>query len=238
MAAPPYQKFFWGSYHKHTPHLRHAREHGAYLLLLGALWNNGGKLPADDDVLAGYALLSPKEWEAVKPKLMPLFKVVRGKLTQPRVSEDLAKYESTSGKRKEAGKLGGLASAEKHKGNPSANAQASATVLPTKPEPEPYKSSEDKSSDGEAVARELNRTAWKAAVEVIMAPGDISETQARKFFGALLSEHGLEAKDLLPAISSAADNGTDSPRALLTKWAKGIAKRREPTAAPKRVGFV
>jgi uncharacterized protein YdaU (DUF1376 family) len=132
MAAPPYQKLFWGSYHKHTAHLGHAREHGAYLLLIGALWNNEGKLTADDDVLAGYAKLTVKEWLAIKPKLMPLFRISRGKLTQPRVTEDLTKYRDTSGKRKEAGKSGGTASAGKR----ALNRQANASGLPTKPEPE------------------------------------------------------------------------------------------------------
>lgn len=132
MSAPPYQKFFWGSYHKHTSQLRDARDHGAYLLLIGALWNNGGRLPADDDVLAGYAKLSAKEWAGIKPRLMPLFRIVRGSLTQLRVTEDLAKYESTSGKRKAAGKAGGEARARNH----TENRQAIATSLPTKPEPE------------------------------------------------------------------------------------------------------
>lgn len=135
MASPPYQKFFWGSYHKHTAHLGHAREHGAYLLLIGALWNNDGRLPADDATLAGYAKLTIKEWETIKPKLIngTLLRIVRGKLTQPRVSEDLAKYRDTSGKRKLAGKAGGTASAE----NKRENRQAIAGDLPTKPEPEP-----------------------------------------------------------------------------------------------------
>lgn len=137
MSAPPYQKLFWGSYHKHTAHLGHAKEHGAYLLLIGALWNNEGRLPADDVTLAGYAKLTVKEWEAIKPKLIngTLLKIVRGKLTQPRVTEDLAKYRDTSGKRKEAGKTGGMVSAEKKR----ENRQAIATNLPTKPEPEPKK---------------------------------------------------------------------------------------------------
>jgi len=77
MTPPPYQKLFWGSYHKHTAHLSHAREHGAYLLLIGALWNNDGRLPADDGTLAGYAKLTLKEWGAIKAKLMPLFRVTR-----------------------------------------------------------------------------------------------------------------------------------------------------------------
>lgn len=124
MSAPPYQKLFWGSYHKHTSHLRHAADHGAYLLLIGALWNNEGKLPADDETLAGYAKVSVKEWLAMKPRLMGpnLLAISRGKLVQARVVEDLAKYRDTSGKRKEAGKAGGNASARKTKGIGAANA--------------------------------------------------------------------------------------------------------------------
>lgn len=135
MSAPPYQKLFWGSYHKHTAHLSHAREHGAYLLLIGALWNNGGRLPADDETLAGYAKVTTKEWLAIKPKLMPLFRIVRGRLTQPRVTEDLAKYEDISCKRKSSGKSGGMVSAEKQ----ALNRQANAGRLPTKPKPESKK---------------------------------------------------------------------------------------------------
>lgn len=147
MNAPPYQKLFWGSYHKHTAHLSHAREHGAYLLLIGALWNNEGRLPADDETLAGYAKLTTKEWLAIKPKLMPLFRIVRGKLTQPRVTDDLAKYRSTSCKRKRAGKAGGLASGEKR----TENREANASVLPTKPEPEP-EPKEEKDANASSVA--------------------------------------------------------------------------------------
>jgi hypothetical protein len=78
----------------------------------------------------------------VKPKLMPLFHIARGKLTHLRVTEDLAKYKSTSGKRKVAGKAGGLASAGKH----SENGQAIAGRLPTKSEPE-SEPKEERSND-------------------------------------------------------------------------------------------
>lgn len=144
MAAPPYQKFFWGSYHKHTAHLNHGREHGAYILLIGALWNNDGRLPADDDILSSYAKLSLEEWVQVKPKLMPLFKVTRGKLTQKRVTEDLAKYRDTSGKRKEAGKAGGNARAGKQRENRTAIAAGLHTQ--SEPESEPKKEREANAS--------------------------------------------------------------------------------------------
>ncbi|MEH6697217.1 MAG: DUF1376 domain-containing protein [Brevundimonas sp.] len=159
MSAPPYQKLFWGSYHKHTAHLSHAREHGAYLLLIGALWNNDGRLPADDDILAGYAKLTPKEWQAIKPKLMPMFRVVRGKLTQPRVTEDLTKYKSTSGKRKVAGKAGGEASA----GKKALNRPANASGLPTKPEPEPDKERTPSPQRGEIDLKRFSKALMIAA---------------------------------------------------------------------------
>lgn len=233
MSAPPYQKFFWGSYYKHTPHLGHAREHGAYLLLLGALWNHGGKLPCDDDVLAGYAMLSPKEWAAVKPKLMPLFRVSRGWLTQPRVTEDLAKYRDTSGKRKQAGKLGGMVSAGKRCGK----SKASAIVLPTKPEPEPKKGSEDKSSGVEPTP-DLDKIAWDSAVLLLRDQGGMAEKPARSFFGRLLSENRIEARDLLPAVTQAVVNRTQEPAAYLRRSAAGVASRRANREPQRRVAFV
>lgn len=155
MSAPPYQKLFWGSYHKHTAHLSHAREHGAYLLLIAALWNNEGKLPADDDTLAGHAKLTMKEWQAIKPKLIrpTLLRIVRGKLTQPRVTDDLAKYRDTSGKRKEAGKAGGMASVGKRALNQEANADG----LPTKPEPEPKKERTPSPQGGEVDLKRFSK---------------------------------------------------------------------------------
>jgi len=51
MSGPPYQPFYWRDYFAATRGLS-ALEHGAYLLLLGEMWEAGGKLPADDRRLA------------------------------------------------------------------------------------------------------------------------------------------------------------------------------------------
>jgi uncharacterized protein YdaU (DUF1376 family) len=237
MAAPPYQKLFWGSYHKHTAHLRHAREHGAYLLLIGALWNNDGKLPADDETLASYAMVGPKEWAAIRPKLMPMFSVSRGKLTQPRVTEDLAKYKSTSGKRKEAGKAGGNASAGKHKGNGA----AIATVLPTKPEPESEpKERELKLSLGDppiAISREIEFETWWA-----LYPRKTGKLAGRKAYDAA-RKRGATADQLRDGLGRTA--WSTDPRYIphpATWLNEGRWMDAEPAAAaapiPKRVGFV
>jgi len=125
-------KLYWGDYSRKTRHLKRAVEHGAYLLLIGALWDSGGKLPADDETLADHALLTPEEWAGMKARIMPFFKVSRGFLTQERVTEELAKYRDTSGKRKMAGKAGGKATHGKETGI----SQAIAKQMPTQSESE------------------------------------------------------------------------------------------------------
>lgn len=132
MSAPPYMRLYWGDYHRDTRHLSRS-EHGAYFMLLSALWNNGGKLPTDDATLAKHAMCSPREWADMKPTMMAFFKVVRGRLTHKRVTEELSKYADTVRKRKAAGKKGGSST----HGKDTENSQANAKQKPTKPEPEP-----------------------------------------------------------------------------------------------------
>lgn len=160
MSAPPYMRLYWGDYFRDTRRLN-LREHGAYLLLLGELWVQGGKLNATDETLARATLCSADEWAELKPVIMPFFRVVRGKLTQKRLSEELAKYDDTIRKRKSAGQKGGRASRGTVTENPEANAQQ----MPTKPEPEPepYKKEEEPLSPTptKAAYPEEFETAWK-----------------------------------------------------------------------------
>ena len=72
----------------------------------------------------------------------------------------------------------------------------------------------------------MDGQAWTEAVALITARRDTSEKAARSFFGKLLSTHGLEARDLLPALMAAKVNGTQDPKAYLSKTAAQIAKRR------------
>lgn len=159
MSAPPYQKWFWGSYHKHTAHLRDARDHGAYILLIGALWNAGGRLSADDETLAAYAKLSVKDWQAVKPRLLPMFKLVRGKLTHPRVTEDLAEYADTIRQRKLAGKSGGEARARKVRENRIAGARSLLA----------QSESDSKSSTPDPLKGGLRLKAWRGSPDILRA---------------------------------------------------------------------
>ena len=123
MSAPPYMRFYWGDYHHGTRRLRTAAQHGAYLLLIGELWDAGGKLDADEQNLASLALCTPDEWAQMRDLILPFFHIARGKLTHKRVSAELEQYASTVEKRKLAGKRGGLSSDGKDKGISQANAK-------------------------------------------------------------------------------------------------------------------
>lgn len=126
MAAPPYMKLYVADYLGDTHHLG-ALEHGAYLLLLMAMWRAGGSLPAADANLAKLARCTPDQWAEVKEAIMPFFKRQRSRLTHKRLSEELAKYENTSGKRSEAGKRGAAEKASKNKGATQAIASDAAS---------------------------------------------------------------------------------------------------------------
>ena len=88
------------------------------------------------------------------------------------------------------------------------------------------KSSEPNGSAPVRGADDFDGRAWDAAVGLLTMDERTSERAARSFFGKLLSMHGLQARDLLPALMGAAVNGTQDAKAYLTKAAGHIAKRR------------
>jgi uncharacterized protein YdaU (DUF1376 family) len=115
VSAPPYMKLYVADYLADTTHLSRS-EHGAYMLLLMAMWRAGGKLPADDKRLALITLATPKEWAAMKPAMLAFFQRRGSILTHKRVTAEMSKYDNTSVQRKAAGKAGGLKKANKNSG--------------------------------------------------------------------------------------------------------------------------
>lgn len=75
-------------YLKDTRHLS-TLEHGAYLLILMAYWNNQGPLPDDDVRLARYAGLSLKQWKKIRPAIIELFQTGDGRINSRRSQEEL-----------------------------------------------------------------------------------------------------------------------------------------------------
>ncbi|MFA6155584.1 YdaU family protein [Mesorhizobium sp.] len=99
---------------------------GAYMLLLMAMWNAGGRLPDDDARLARVARLSLKKWRAISDDLMPFFEREEGEIGHKRLTRELRKASGKSEARAAAGARGGAATALKTK----ARAAANAGVLP------------------------------------------------------------------------------------------------------------
>lgn len=142
MSAPPYMKLYVGDYLGDTHHLG-ALEHGAYLLLLMAMWRAGGTLPAIDANLARLARCTLDEWTSVRPAVMAFFKVSRGKLTHKRLAEEMAKYETVSRKRSEAVQERERKKHNKDNDQDPSNDGSNDPLMIAKPEPEPEPIEED-----------------------------------------------------------------------------------------------
>lgn len=95
MSEHPYMPLFAGDYLADTDHLT-TEEHGAYLLLLMAMWRRNAYVPNDDKDLARITRLSGPKWRAVKSRLLPMLTVEGEFLTQKRLKEewDYAKENS------------------------------------------------------------------------------------------------------------------------------------------------
>lgn len=114
MSAPPYMKLYIAEYLAETTHLD-AVGHGAYLLLIMAMWRAGGKLPRDEAKLARIAQCTPEQWATVRDDIMAFFKVSGGAIRHNRVSKEIAKYDAVIEGAKSAGKASASKRSKKNK---------------------------------------------------------------------------------------------------------------------------
>ena len=70
MSKLPSMPFFVADYLGDTTHLKTV-EHGAYLLILFAMWAHGGTISDDDHDLAKICRLHLRDWRKMKPRIMP-----------------------------------------------------------------------------------------------------------------------------------------------------------------------
>lgn len=82
-----------GDYLADTQHLS-TTQHGAYLLILMAIWRNGGSLPADERRLASCAKLTMSQWHRISREIMELLTVEDGVITQKRLLQEYRKTTS------------------------------------------------------------------------------------------------------------------------------------------------
>jgi uncharacterized protein YdaU (DUF1376 family) len=119
--SAPYIPFFVGDYLRKTPHLT-TEQHGAYLLMIFAMFSGDGTLPNDDKKLARITRLSNSRWASNKGDLLSFFQIDGDILTHEKVTEVSKKYEEKVARLAQNGSRGGLAKALKNKEKPLANA--------------------------------------------------------------------------------------------------------------------
>ncbi len=122
MTATPFMQLYIADYLGDTLHLT-TEQHGAYLLILMAMWRADGRLPNDPTKLARIARVSPRRWHLLADDVMAFFDIEGGEITQKRLVEERQKAVSISEKRSASGKLGGTAKSLKSKNTTLANAK-------------------------------------------------------------------------------------------------------------------
>jgi uncharacterized protein YdaU (DUF1376 family) len=122
MSDQPYMPLFVADFLGDTLHLS-ASEIGAYVLLLMAMWRNGGSVPNDDRDLARMTRTG-RAWNKVKARLLPMLTVEGDRLTQKRLRLELVHVSNLRKKNSENAK------ARWGKNNKLADAVASVSDMP------------------------------------------------------------------------------------------------------------
>ena len=234
----PFMQLYVGDYIRDTRHLT-AEQHGAYLLLLMAAWNAGGRLPNNPKKLARLAASMPSRWAKIAADVMEFFDVEGDYITNRRLTVELKKAQEKSIIRAQSGTRGGNAQALKTKEPDVANA----TVLPehsSEPEPEKIDNPSGYSRPkADALPVQEAFDEWNATATRRRLPVAKSLTASRrKQIKARLAEGGIAAwREALSAVESSPLCLGDNERGWRADLdflchPKSFAKLREGSYAP------
>ncbi|HEV2629447.1 MAG TPA: DUF1376 domain-containing protein [Pseudolabrys sp.] len=116
MSAADGMMLWTNDYLADTQHLTTV-QHGAYLLILMAMWRGGGSLPNDEVRLARTARLPMDKWRKVNAEILDLLTIDGNRITQKRLRQELEHTLGRIEKRRTAGRAGGQAKALKSLGS-------------------------------------------------------------------------------------------------------------------------
>ncbi len=136
MSQAPSMPMYWDAYIADTTHLT-TEEHGAYLLLLGAMWRRNGWVPDDDKDNARILGLTPARWKRIKGRLEAFLTIENGEITQKKLLETWKNTQEKIQKNRENGSKGGRPRSKKNKDLEKAKGSVSDNPNETIPEPEP-----------------------------------------------------------------------------------------------------
>jgi uncharacterized protein YdaU (DUF1376 family) len=139
MSKAPAMPMYWDAYLADTTHLT-TEEHGAYMLLLAAMWRRNAWVPDDDKDNARILGLTPAKWRRIKARLMETvsgFHVKDGKITQEKLQKTWENTQEKIGKNRSNGAKGGRPKSKENKDMAKANGSVSVNPNQSIPEPEP-----------------------------------------------------------------------------------------------------
>ena len=182
-------------------------EHGAYLLLLMAMWRADGKLPNDDKLLARYARVTAGQWKRIKPVLWPFFRVSSDSITQGRLTDELEAVRQKSRRQSDNAKSRWL----------KTNETDDATALP--PQSHGYAThththttnTDANASDADSV--DFTAVIFDRGVKFLVGHGT-PERQARSVIGKWRKDH--EDRDIFDAFTAARKEGVVDPVPWIT----------------------
>lgn len=146
MSKAPSMPMYWDAYLADTTHLS-TEEHGAYLLLLAAMWRRDGSVPDDDRDNARILGITLAKWRKIKARLSGTikgFEVENGQISQEKLRKTWEKTQEKIDTNRSNGAKGGRPTRNKNKGLTKADGSNPVNPIKTIPEPEPLE--EDKSS--------------------------------------------------------------------------------------------
>lgn len=79
MSQAPSMPMYWDVYLAETTHLT-TEEHGAYMLLMAAIWRRNGSVPDNDRDNARILGLTPDTWHKVKARILPFLRIEEGNI--------------------------------------------------------------------------------------------------------------------------------------------------------------
>jgi uncharacterized protein YdaU (DUF1376 family) len=145
MSKAPAMPMYWDAYLADTTHLT-TEEHGAYMLLLAAMWRRNAWVPDDDKDNARILGLTPAKWRKIKARLIETvsgFRVEDGKITQEKLQKTWENTQEKIGKNRSNGAKGGRPKSKVANNLTKANGSVSLNPNKSIPEPEPEPLSDD-----------------------------------------------------------------------------------------------
>ncbi len=127
---------YWDAYLADTTHLT-TEEHGAYLLLLGAMWRRNGSVPDHDADNARILGLTKAKWRKIKARLAPFLTFEDGEISQKKLQKTWKNTQEKIDKNRSNGAKGGRPKSLKNNDLAKANGSVSDALNESIPEPEP-----------------------------------------------------------------------------------------------------